>query len=332
MSMPNFKIYGAKEIEHWIEKNINQVVEIIEDVYIKNSSKQTINPDSYFLRYPNSKNRIIALPASIEDEHSISGIKWISSFPENISLGLDRASAVFIANDRKTGYPIACLEGSLISSLRTAASALIGAKYLHPNGNTIEQLGVIGCGLIAFNTIKLMKQYGWNIKKISLTDLSNERSKFFKSKIKDFSPSIIIEDLEETVSSSDMILFATSAAVPYFDNDLYLKHKPTVLHMSLRDISPEIILQSQNVADDIDHSVKAQTSLHLAEQILNNRDFITESISDFITKKAKIDTNKTRVYSPFGMGILDLAIVRAILEEETATTEISNFFPQPYVE
>lgn len=102
--------------------------------------------------------------------------------------------------------------------------------------------------------------------------------------------------------------------------------------MSLRDISPEIILQSQNVADDIDHSVKAQTSLHLAEQIINNRDFITESISDFINGKAKIDTNKTRIYSPFGMGILDLAIVRSILEEEPAAVEISNFFPQPYVE
>lgn len=332
MSMPSFKIYGATQIENWISKNVNQVVEIIEDVYLKNSSKQTINPDSYFLRYPNSKNRIIALPASIEDENSISGIKWISSFPENISLGLDRASAVFIANDRKTGYPIACLEGSLISSLRTAASALIGAKYLHPNGNTIEQLGVIGCGLIAFNTIKLLKKYGWNIKRISLTDLSSERSDLFKNKIKNFSSSIIVEDLEKNISSSDVILFATSAAVPYFKNQLSLKHNPTILHMSLRDISPEIILQAQNVADDIDHSVKAQTSLHLAEQIVNNRNFITEDISDFINKKSKIDMNRTRIYAPFGMGILDLAIVRAILDEEPATVDVSNFFPQPYVE
>jgi hypothetical protein len=50
--------------------------------YRLHDSGSTLNPDSYFLRYPaNPDARIIALPAHIGGEVQKSGIKWISSFP-----------------------------------------------------------------------------------------------------------------------------------------------------------------------------------------------------------------------------------------------------------
>lgn len=331
MLTPNLKIYSAGQIQTWLNNNTDKVIHIVEDIYLKNSEGQTINPDSYFLRYPDERNRIIALPASIEDENPISGIKWIASFPDNISLGLDRASAILIVNDRKTGYPIACLEGSLISAVRTATSALVGVKYLH-TGRDIEQIGVIGCGLIAYNTINLLKKAGWNIKKISLTDLSNQRSQYFADQLGQDFPEIEINSLENTIRTSDVILFATSASTPYFNNPEWLNHHPTILHMSLRDISPEVILTAQNIADDIDHSVKAQTSLHLAEQVVNSRHFIEGDIADVIHQKVTIQKNKTRIFSPFGMGILDLAVARTLIDEAQATIEVEDFYPVPYVE
>src|SRR4051812_29695098 len=100
------------------------VMDIVGDAYLLHAQGKAVNPDSYFLRFPDDeKNRIIALPAAITDENAVSGIKWVSSFPDNIRCGLPRAAAVLILNDARSGYPIACIEGSHISTIRTAASA-----------------------------------------------------------------------------------------------------------------------------------------------------------------------------------------------------------------
>ena len=70
------------------------------------------------------------------------------------------------------------------------------------------------------------------------------------------------------------MVFATIAGAPHvLDPDLFA-HNPLVLHVSLRDLAPEVIAASYNVVDDVDHCLTANTSPHLAEQRYGNRDFV----------------------------------------------------------
>jgi N-[(2S)-2-amino-2-carboxyethyl]-L-glutamate dehydrogenase len=333
-SIPSFSIIGAKQITEWLEQHPESVFNAVKDAYLQHTDGNTVSPDSYFLRFPDSThNRIIALPASIESASPITGIKWIASFPDNIKQGLDRASAVLIVNDRHTGYPRACLEGSLISAARTAASAVLGAHYLHPTPGRIKRLGVIGCGPIAYRTVALLAKLGWQIDELYATDLSEQRNQLFRDKCTDLVGTLMAASLEATITHSDMVLVATSATVPYITSPEWFSHAPTVLHMSLRDLAPEVILTAQNVADDVNHSLKAQTSTHLASQRVGHHEFMAGSIADVIRQQVVPDSHRARIFSPFGMGILDLAIARQLLEtiDEKSAVNVAGFFPVPYV-
>lgn len=334
MKTPSFKVIGAPAIKDWIARHPQQLFDIVKNAYVLHAKAQAINPDSYFLRFPSEqKNRIIALPASLEDQEPMAGIKWIASFPDNIDTGLDRASAVLIINDRKTGYPRACFEGSVISAGRTAASAAVGAQYLHPTPGRINRLCVVGCGLIAFQTIELLVRLGWKIGCLSVVDTSAQRSNRFAGKCREaFGLDADVDFLARAVPQSDMVLFSTSAGTPHVLDPTMFRHAPTVLHMSLRDLAPEVILAGQNVVDDIDHCLKAQTSLHLTEQQLGTRSFVAGNAADLIDGRIAPDPKRMRIFSPFGMGILDLAVARAILTgtDEADMGAIPDFFPVPY--
>ena len=117
------------------------------------------------VRRPPRASRIIALPASLGGPGRVDGLKWISSFPDNVAAGLPRASAVLILNDPDTGYPFACLESSIISATRTAASAAAGADWLSRGRERPRRIGFVGTGLIARYIHAFLAATGWSLRR-----------------------------------------------------------------------------------------------------------------------------------------------------------------------
>jgi ornithine cyclodeaminase len=84
LAAPTFYVVPGAAVKDAIDHNRAQVFDVVEAAYRLHSSGGTVNPDSYFLRYPEKPSaRIIALPAHFGGDFQISGIKWISSFPDN---------------------------------------------------------------------------------------------------------------------------------------------------------------------------------------------------------------------------------------------------------
>src|SRR5439155_2151346 len=126
-------------------------------------------------------NRIIALPAYLGGACRIAGVKWVSSFPDNLQLGVDRASAVVILNSSQTGRPEAVLEGSVISAKRTAASAALAAQCLL-SGKKVSRVGMIGCGLINFEIARFILAVLPEVDAFILFDQDAARAQQFKKK------------------------------------------------------------------------------------------------------------------------------------------------------
>jgi ornithine cyclodeaminase len=328
---PTFHVVSGAQVKDVIDKNRNRVFAAVEAAYRLLASGDGINPDSYFLRYPDKPSaRIIALPAHLGGAIQKSGIKWISSFPENRAENLARASAVLILNDPATGYPLACIEASLISATRTAASAALAAERmsLDPFHGT---LAIIGTGVIARSTVEWLLFRKWSFRRINLYDLNRDEAEHFAKWLRDAYgiEAEIRNRLDDAMLDASLILFTTTALAPYVADEKLLAHCPTVLHLSLRDLGVNVILASQNVVDDIEHCLKASTSLHLTEMATGNRDFVAGNLVDVLEKKVELDRRRPRIFSPFGLGVLDLAVGSFVLEaaiESNATIAIPDFF------
>ena len=81
---------------------------------------------------------------------------------------MERASGVIILNDPETNYPIAVMEASLISSMRTAAVSVIAAQHLAKEGFT--DLTIIGCGLIGDRQLQSMLEQFDHIQQVYVYD------------------------------------------------------------------------------------------------------------------------------------------------------------------
>ena len=106
-----------------------------------------------------------------------------------------------------------------------------------------------------------------------------------------------------------------------------------MLHISLRDLSPEILLASTNIVDDVEHCLKAETSPHLAEKLSGNRNFLHGTLDDVMTGRVTIPTDRPVIFSPFGLGVLDLAVGKYVYDEIHRTGElhtIEDFFHERY--
>ncbi len=327
VAAPEFYVVPGSTVKTVIDGNRKKVFDAVETAYRLHASGESVNPDSYFLRYPDKPSaRIIALPAHLGGEIQKSGIKWISSFPENTAANLARASAVLILNDATTGYPIGCLEASLISSTRTAASAALAAEHMSPTPFE-GTLSVIGTGLIARTTVEWLLFRGWKFSKVNLYDLNRDDAKRFSNWLHDEHnlQADIKESVEDAVNDGSLIVFTTTTLEPYLQNEDVFKHAPTVLHLSLRDICTNVILASQNIVDDVDHCLKAKTSLHLTETEVGNRDFISGTLVDVLERRTIPDYERPRIFSPFGLGVLDLAVGNLVLEEAKRSDEADRF-------
>ena len=320
-AVPTFSVISGAQVSQALGGHEKQVVDLVDAAYRVHGQRDTVNPPSYFLTFPDRPtSRIIALPASLGGDNRVDGLKWISSFPENVAAGLPRASAVLILNDHDTGYPFACLESSIISASRTAASAALAADWLsrdRKDGRPLR-VGFFGVGLIARYIHTYLAGTGWSFDEIGVHDLSLPHAGGFKEYLEagDTGARITIhESAEDLIRSSDLVVFATIAGTPHVTELDWFSHNPLVLHVSLRDLAPEIILGSTNVLDDVDHCLKANTSPHLAEQLTGNREFVDATLYEVMTGAKKVRQDRPVVFSPFGLGVLDLAVGKYVYDE-----------------
>ncbi len=85
-----------------------------------------------------------AMPAHVPAKSAV-GMKWIECYPKNPSrFDLPQTTGLLILNDVESGCPVAIMDATWLTAMRTPAVTVLAAERLHPGAETF---GMFGCGV-----------------------------------------------------------------------------------------------------------------------------------------------------------------------------------------
>src|SRR5258708_38927810 len=160
------------------------------------------------------EGRFNGLCASIGVPPRAMGMKWIGSFPANRERGLPRASALIILNCPDTGMPVAVMDGTLISAMRTGAMTALGVRYLAPQKT--RKIGIVGAGVQSRTQILGLYTVFPEVEEIALVNREIERASALADECRQRwgPPMRAVETVDEALADADVALTITTAHEP----------------------------------------------------------------------------------------------------------------------
>src|SRR3954447_15827991 len=154
-----------------------EVIEILDGVFRAKREGAIEMPPKIGV-HPRGDAFIHAMPAYLESADAV-GIKWVAGYPDNQALGLPYIHGLFVLTDAGTGRPLAVMDATWITEIRTAAASMLGIRALAER--PVERLGILGCGRQGSVHLELAKEVFPGLARVTLFDRHPERAEALAS-------------------------------------------------------------------------------------------------------------------------------------------------------
>jgi ornithine cyclodeaminase len=236
--------------------------------------------------------------------------KLVSVFPGNLLKKEPMIYGSVVLNDGQTGRPLAVMDGSKLTAMRTAAVGAVGIKYL--SREDASTLGVIGLGIQGFHQALFACQQR-PITTLRILDRSEEVISRFSDRFKAFYPGIRVipgKSAEELCRASEIIITATGSHQPVVPARGDCWRGKTVIGIgsykrNMREFPDQFFRDLEQVFVDTpvalqetgDLLIPLEKGLIKAEQVI--------PLWDLIQNKVRAD-GETRFFKSVGMAAFDL--------------------------
>ena len=294
--------------------DFESVIATIEKAFVQYKKGKIDLPDKISQIFnEETQNRINCMPATLKDE-GICGVKWVSVFPNNPKdFETPNVSGVIVLSNTVNGYPIAIMDGTLITALRTACVGAIAAKYLARKNSEIYS--TIGSGEQAKMHFMSIKSQIPSIKECRVASLNYENEMVFIRELEHKYPDVKFipydGDTESVAVGADIIVTAVSCQKPLLKAKS-IKKGAFYCHVGGWEDEYAVPLLADKIVCDMWESVKHRTQtisrLYKMGQITDND--IYSDISHIIDGTvAGRETDEEFIYfNSVGLAFLDVSI------------------------
>jgi len=197
--------------------DMKDVLGAVENAYRHKGLGKVQMPPKAYLFYEKFNGDLRTMPSYVEDM-DVSAVKIVNVHPDNAkNFGMRTVMAVLVLVNPHTGAPLAFMDATHITDMRTGGASAVASKYLaRPNPKI---LGIIGCGNQArTQMLALITQFG-HLDEVRLYDMFPEKSKAlareFRRHYKEQVGKIkAVQNAKDCVIDSDIVVTVTSARAP----------------------------------------------------------------------------------------------------------------------
>lgn len=260
----------------------------------------------------NTRGRVIAMPAYIGGGVDMVGIKWIPSMPMNPEKhGLPRACALIIINDPYTGVPLAVMDGTVISAMRTGAATGVAARYLARRNAAV--VGLLGAGVQNRTQLMALSQTLPGLKEVRVYDVKPEKARAFCAEMaSQVRPVLrVTATARAAIEEADVFVTATVSSEAYVEA-AWLQEGVLHAEISSWDTqSATLVAYDKIVVDDwktIKHGAKHVSARAVNDGVIPESRIYGELGEIVAGRKLGRQTDKERIlFNPIGLPIHDVS-------------------------
>ena len=223
MAIPEFVFLSQEDVVASGGTDMAAMVDVIERAFRVKAAGEVRMPHKAMITWADEPGteerdgRIMATPAYVGGEFDVAGLKWIPSVPDNPSQnGLPRANALVLLTSRETGLPLAVMDGTVVSAMRTGAVTGVALRHLADPGTGVACL--LGAGVLAHTQLEALRAVLPELREVRVYDPDLGRCRRFCERARagggpDVRPAATAED---AVRGAGVVVPATMAVEPSF--------------------------------------------------------------------------------------------------------------------
>ena len=308
MNQKRIPYFSAEDIKKKLP--MKNAIEAMKKAFVLLSASKVNVPLRMNIEIPEYNGTVLLMPVYAPEMNRV-GLKFLSIFNDNPSKGLPAIQALVFLMNAENGKPLALMDGSYLTALRTGAASGAATDLLARED--LKVAAIFGAGVQGRTQLEAVCSVR-SIEKAFIFDRKFERAQEYANEMsKNLSINVIVATSQKVLRQVDVICTATNSTVPVF-KDENLKHG---IHINAigayqpkdREIPVETIIRSRLFVDHKESCLsEAGDILIPIQENLIKEDHILGEIGDVIsgTKKGRTSEDDLTLFKSVGNAIQDL--------------------------
>lgn len=292
-------------------------MQVVERAFRQHGLGRVQMPPKSYLYYTAYNGDLRTMPAYLEEEN-VTGVKIVNVHPSNPAHGLPTVMALIVLISPETGAPIAVMDGTYLTDIRTGAAGGIAAKYLARKDSKV--IGMVGAGNQAKAQLRALCEV-FEPELVKVVSRTKESSEQFIREMADITPcEILHEEKIEKVCNCDILVTTTPTRKPIVKAH-WIK-KGTHINaigadaIGKEELDPELLIRSKIIVDDMVQALHSgEVNVPLSKHYISEND-IHAQLGEVITglKPGRTSEDEITIFDSTGLAIEDVASAHLVYE------------------